>query len=300
MSLESRGLPIFEAAREMGISFQREAQPQDRKVNLHGMSFHYLDWGADEKQPVVFLHGNAQQGHSWDFVSLALCDSYHVIAPDARGHGDSDWASDGDYTVEAYQRDLDAFVEALGLDQFVLVGHSMGGRTSYVYTSQFPERVKALVIVDSGPRAVSQGVSRINQFKQLPDLLDSYEEFAQRVQEYTGRPYHQVVGSLKYSIRQLTSGKWTWKYDKLLRTPEVAAPSWPPERLWECIEKISCPTLIVRGAESDIFAPETMARMLEVIPHSTSVTVPRAGHLVAGDNPADLVQALLPWLHEVT
>ena len=222
------------------------------------------------------------------------------MAPDARGHGDSDWAPQGDYTVDAYVQDLAGFIDALGLEQVILVGHSMGGRTCYVYTSQHPEKVKALAIVDSGPRAISAGISRMDQFKQLPDLLDTYEEFTDRVMEYTGRAREQVAGALKHTIRQMPDGKWTWKYDKLLRTPGGTPPGWEPDRLWECIQKITCPTFIVRGGDSDVFGEDTMERMLQTIPGSKAVTVPKAGHLVAGDNPTGLVEALQGWLPSVT
>lgn len=299
MTLDSQGLSLFEAARAMGVAFQSEVQPRDKEVTLEGMRLHYLDWGHEGLQPVIFLHGNAQQSHSWDFVSLALCGSYHVVAPDARGHGDSAWAPDGDYTTDAYVRDLERFVDTLALDSFILVGHSMGGRTCYIYAAQFPERLKALAIVDSGPTVRPQGVSRMERFKQLPDQLDSYEEFVQRVHQYTGRPREQLLGSLRYSVRQLPSGKWTWKYDKVLRTPGSTPTGWPVEKQWDCLARIHCPTLIVRGSESDVFVPETMARMLEVIPNSTSVTVTRAGHLVAGDNPTDLAEALRTFLQRV-
>jgi esterase len=299
MPLESEGLSLWEAARKVGVPFQREARPEDREFTHDDMRFHYLDWGGDGKQPLIFLHGNAQQGHSWDFVALSMCDSYHVFVPDARGHGDSDWAPHGEYTVDDYVSDLDGFVNSLGLDQFILVGHSMGGRTSYVYASRFPEKIKALVIVDSGPRGVTHGIARMERFKQLPDRLATYEEFAKRVQEYTGRPLWQVLGSLKYTIRQSEDGIWTWKYDKVFRTPGAMPASLPLEKLWECVESIRCPTLIVRGSESDVFAPETMAQMMDVIPDSASVVISRAGHLVAGDNPVDFIEALKDWLPKV-
>ena len=296
MSLEQEGLSLFEAARAMGVSFSQEVKPQDREITLNGLRYHYLDWGTEGKQPILFLHGALQQGHSWDFVALPLCVDYHVLALDARGHGDSEWASDGDYSLDAHQRDLGGFVEALGLEQFILVGHSMGGRNSYVFASRHPEKVKALVIVDTGPQMRPQGEARIRQFRELPDELDSYQEFATRVQEYTGRSPGQVLGALKYSIRQRPDGKWTWKYDKLLRTPGNRPESWTPEKLWECLGCIQCPTLIIRGSESDIFFPEVLERMLQVIPQSTSAVVPRAGHLVAGDNPADFLKALCTLL----
>ena len=292
MSLENEGRSLFDAARAMGVPFSREIEPSDKEVTANGLKFHYLDWGTVGKQPILFLHGALQQAHSWDFVSLPLCVDYHVLALDARGHGDSQWAKDSDYSADAHQRDLDSLVEALGLGQFILVGHSMGGRNGYVFASRHPELVKALVIVDTGPESGKEGQARIQRFRELPDELDSYQEFATRVQEYTGRPREQSLGALKYSIRQRADGKWTWKYDKVLRTPGYTPRSWPPEKLWEYIAKIRCPTLIIRGGKSDIFHPEVMDRMLQVIPGSTAAVVPGAGHLVAGDNPIDFIKAL--------
>ena len=299
MSLEKQGLSLFEAARSMGVSFSREVKPRDKEVTVNGLRLHYLDWGTEGKQTMLLLHGALQQGHSWDFVALPLSQHYHVLALDARGHGDSQWASDGDYSLEAHERDLEGFVDALGLERFILVGHSMGGRNAYVYVSNHPEKVKDLVIVDTGPEMRAPGEARIRQFRELPDELDSYEDFASRVQEYTGRPHEQVLGALKYSIRQRSDGKWTWKYDKVLRTPGHRPGSWPPERLWECVASIGCPSLIVRGEESDIFTTEVMEKMLQVMPQSTSAVVPRAGHLVAGDNPADFLKSLTAFLDRV-
>ena len=299
MSLEKEGLSLFEAARAVGVPFSREVEPRNREVSVEGLRIHYLDWGTEGKQPLLFLHGALQQGHSWDFISLALCPNYHVLALDARGHGDSQWSPDGDYSLDAHLQDLDGFVEAVGLEDFILVGHSMGGRNAYAYASRRPERVKALVIVDVGPEVGKRGEARIRRFRGLPDEADSYEEFATRVQGYTGRPREQVLGALKYSIRQRPDGRWTWKYDKLLRSPDYQPQSWSPERLWESLEDIRCPTLIVRGGDSDIFPVETLERMLQVIPQSTSAVVPKAGHLVAGDNPDGFLKALRAFLDEV-
>ena len=299
MSLQTEGLSLFEAARQMGVDFPREVQPQDRQVTVNGRNVHYLDWGSEDKQPLLFLHGALQQGHSWDFVALGLCNEFHIMALDARGHGETQWAEDGDYSLEAHQRDLDGFVDVMGLEHLILVGHSMGGRNSYVFTSRRPEVVKALVIVDTGPQLQREGASRIQRFRELPDELDSYQEFAARVQEYTGRPKEQVLGGLKYSIRQREDGKWTWKYDKLLRSPGFQPGSWTPEQLWECLGRITCPTLILRGGNSDLFPNETVEEMLRVIPQSTSAVVSGAGHLVAGDNPSGFLEAVRPFLDRI-
>jgi pimeloyl-ACP methyl ester carboxylesterase len=294
-----QGLSLYDAARQMGVPFTQENEPVDRFVEVNGMSFHYLEWGDGASPTVLLLHGASQQAHSWDFVSLALSGQYHVLALDQRGHGDSDWAPQGDYSIEAHQRDIDGFVQACGLSAFVLIGHSMGGRNSYVWASRHPGTLKGLVIVDTGPETHRRGQDRIRQFRELPDELDSFEDFVQRVQEYTGRSQEQVLGALKYSIRQRSDGKWTWKYDKIMRTSGRGESGWTPQQLWECVSSIDCPTLVVRGSRSDLFLEETMQRMQEVISDCTTVTISGAGHLVQGDNPVDFVAATQELLSRV-
>ena len=299
MASHSLGLTLHQAAREKGVPFTLENEPTDHEVTLHGMKFHYLEWGDASKPLIVMLHGGSQQAHSWDLVSLPLSENYHILALDQRGHGDSAWASDGDYSTEGHQTDIDAFVSDLGLNGFHLIGHSMGGRNSYVWASRNSEKLSSLTIVDTGPEAQHRGRNRIQNFRELPDELDSFEDFASRVQEYTGRTREQTLGALKYSIREREDGKWTWKYDKLLRTPGHQTPQPSTEQLWEAVAKINCPTLVVRGGDSDIFANETMEKMSEVIPNCSTVTVPNAGHLVAGDNPTDFLAAVSNFYKEI-
>ena len=292
MASHQLGLSLHDAARAMGVVFTQENEPVDRNVQVNGMNFHYLEWGDAANPTVLMLHGNSQQGHSWDFASLPLSERYHVIALDQRGHGDTDWAPDGDYSLDAQVRDIDGFVEVMGLDNFTLIGHSMGGRNSYVWASRNSHKLRGLVIVDTGPQTARRGSDRIRRFRELPDELDSFEEFAQRVMEYTGRTREQTLGALKYSIRQREDGKWTWKYDKVIRRRGFRAPAWTSEQLWDGWRKIDCPALVVRGARSDIFADETMMRMAEEHHDCTTVTVDNAGHLVQGDNPPDFLKAV--------
>ena len=293
------GLTLHQAARELGVPFAQENEPTDGNVQVNGMNFHYLEWGDATSPTILMLHGVSQQAHSWDFVSLALSDKFHILALDQRGHGDSDWSTDGDYSIEAQQGDIDGFVKAMGFGRFTLIGHSMGGRNSYVWASRHPGTLESLVIVDTGPEGMRRGGERIRQFQQLPDELDSFEEFVQRVQSYTSRSREQTLGSLKNSIRQRPDGKWSWKYDKVLRSPGRRPGSWTSEQLWECVKLIDCPTLVVRGSNSDIFAEETMDRMQQEIRDCSTVTIARAAHLVQGDNPADFVAAVQELLHRV-
>lgn len=291
-----QGLSLYDAARKMGVPFTQENQPTGKDVQVNGMNFHYLEWGNDTNPKILMLHGNSQQSHSWDFISLALSDRYNVIALDQRGHGDSDWAADSDYSLDAQVGDLDGFVKALGFYRFVLMGHSMGGRNSYVWASRNSAILRGLVIVDTGPDTQRRGQNRIQAFKELPDELDSFDEFAERIQEYTGRSREQVVGALQYSIRQRQDGKWTWKYDKVMRGPNRRESGWEPAQLWECVSRIECPTLVMRGDRSDIFSDETLGKMGETISVCETVTISNAGHLVQGDNPADFVTTVEGWL----
>ena len=295
----AQGMTLYQAARQLGVPFNQENEASDRSTLVNGLNFHYLEWGDAARPTLLLLHGALQQAHSWDFVSLALSGEFHILALDQRGHGDSDWAPEGDYSIEAYQGDIDGFVEAIGLDSFVLIGHSMGGRNSYIWASRHPKALKGLVIVDTGPEIQRPGQDRIRKFRELPDELDSFEDFVQRIQQYTGRSREQTLGALKYSIRQRSDGKWTWKYDKLMRASGRRDPTWTSEQLWECVGRIDCPTLVVRGGRSDLFLEETMNRMQQAIPDCVTVTIPRAGHLVQGDNPADFVSAVRDLLGRI-
>ncbi len=293
MASHSLGLSLHEAARRMGVPFVEENEPADRFVDANGLRFHYLEWGNPVNPPVLMLHGASQQGHSWDFISLPLSAEYHVLALDQRGHGDSDWAPGADYTLDAMVADLDALIPTLGLDggKFHLMGHSMGGRNSFVWASRHPGALRSLTIVDTGPETVARGRQRIQHFRELPDNLDTLDEFADRIQEYTGRTREQVLGALKYSIRQGADGKWTWKYDRVMRQRGRQDNQWSPEQLWDCWRRIDCPTLVTRGDRSDIFSGDTMQRMGREIPDCRTVTIANAGHLVQGDNPPDFLAA---------
>ena len=286
----------------MGVTFAEESAPQDKFVNANGLRFHYLDWGNPSDPTILLLHGIAQTCHSWDFIALALSDRFHVMALDQRGHGDSDWAPDGVYSSEAYVQDIHGIVEALALDDFVLIGLSLGGRNALTYAALHHDGVRALAIVDVAPQVMRAGAENIRRFMQQEDELDSVDEFVARVQRYSPRrPVEQIRGSIMHNLKQLPTGKWTWKYDRLLRTPGRPTRSAPemPEQLWGYVESLQCPTLVVRGGESDLIAMETAEAMSHRIPNGRLATVPKAGHLVTGDNPAGFQQAITVFLEEL-
>lgn len=283
----------------MGVRFANDNAPQDKFVTANGMRFHYLEWGSAANPPMLLLHGFAQTCHSWDFVALGFSDDYRVIVLDQRGHGDSDWAADGDYSPETQQNDISAVVSEIGLEDFTLMGLSMGGRNSFTYAANNPDRVRALVIVDAGPQNMQQGTQNIRNFVQQDDELGSVDAFVERVLKYNPRRApEQIRGSIMHNLKQLPNGKWTWKYDKRLRRPGRRMGSDPEteKRLWGYLEALQCPTLLVRGGASDIIAMDTADKMHAVIPNSQLATIEGAGHLVMGDSPAGFQRAVTEFL----
>ncbi len=296
------GLALHDAARAMGVRFTKDFEPQDRSVEANGLTFHYLEWGDPSNPPALLLHGFAQTCHSWDFVSLSLADRFHVHTLDQRGHGDSSWAPDGDYSPETQQTDIHGVVEALDLRDFLLMGLSMGGRNSFTYAANHAERVKALVVVDAAPENMAAGGQNIRRFVQGGDELPSVEAFVDRVLEFNPRrDRSQVRGSIRHNLKQLPNGNWTWKYDKLLRSSNrpLRGDDGLSERLWGYLGQLKCPTLVVRGSQSDIVATNTFEEMSRRIPLGRVVTVEKAGHIVPGDNPAGFQDAVLSFVDEL-
>ena len=272
-----------------------ETQVQDKTITLNGLRFHYRDWGNEGAQPLLLLHGFTGHARSWDTFAAAMRDRFHVLTLDQRGHGESEWTSD--YSGERMVEDVDAFQRALGLTRFALLGLSMGGRNAYTYTALHPAEVERLVIVDIGPEIVPAGSNRIQAGVQAPDEFDDPEEAVRAARLANPRPpeseqRHRVLNNLM----QRDDGRWTWRYDKALRTPGGRPPRPDPETIWPLLPRITCPTLLVRGAESDILSPETAARMVRAIPNCRLVEVPHAGHSVPLDNPDGFLAAVRPFL----
>jgi pimeloyl-ACP methyl ester carboxylesterase len=291
----------LDAARSAGVQIHEPALPEDRFFQASGIRFHYLDWGNAGRPPLLFLHGFAQQAHSWDFAALGLRDLCHTVAVDLRGHGDSGWPDAPDYRIGDYASDIRALLDAGGLARPIVCGLSLGGRVAFDLIGESTEAVRALIVVDVGPSIAPAGRERIRRFVESQQVFESFDEMVEYTLKYTRRlrTEQQVRGSLGHATRQLPDGKWTWKYDPRLRRPRPLDSAATEERIWAVLARIRCPTLIVRGAESDILAPETFERMHETVPGSQVAIVERAGHLVPGDNPAGFVEAVRPFIERV-
>ena len=275
-----------------------QVQPQSKTISANGHTLHYLDWGAVGKPVVLLVHGLRGHAHSWDDVSAALCNDFHVLSLDQRGRGDSDWAKDGDYTTGAYVADLAGFCDALGLDKFILVGHSMGGRNSMAFGGQNPQKLEKLVIVDVGPTLDSRGSARISEeIRNVPEEFDSREACFDYMNAQNRFASEEVMRRrVQYSTRELPDGKIGWKYDLVIREQRRNNSVPPSDDLWPALPNITCPTLIVRGAETDLLAADTAQRMLSTLPNAQLVEVEQAGHMVFEDNPSGFIAAIQQFL----
>jgi pimeloyl-ACP methyl ester carboxylesterase len=314
--VEIAAVGIRRAAQVKGVPVPEFVDPDDFHVVLDGHRLHYLDWGKPDLRPAVFLHGHGLTAHTWDLVSLALRSRLHCLAPDLRGHGDSEWSPVMDYRVETHAADAERFLRQVTVAPAVLVGMSLGGLVALRCAAQAGELVSALVIVDIGPesagkfrpapdRADTDDAARrpVNVFS-APVELESVEEFVQHSLAFNPRRDPVLLrGSLLHNLRQLPNGRWTWKYDQrpLLRTRSENGDDRDDgmKASWPLTERVDCPVLVVRGGSSDILSRQGAADLAARFRDGRWAEVPDAGHSVQGDNPAGFVAALQSFLADI-
>jgi len=278
--------------------------PASKKISRERMHLHYLDWGTAGRRPIVFLHGAALNAHTWDVVCLILRRRYHCYALDQRGHGESAWAEDADYSGDAHRGDIEALVDHLGLDddQFVLVGHSMGGFNAFNYAFHHSHRLAALVLVDAGPTMLTKGARRIVDFVTQTAESDSLEQIIEKAIAFNPRRDPRLLRrSILNNFRQDPTGKWVRKTD-LRMWQGNGNREWEREKLIERFRQASqviCPTLIVQGGLSDVFTAEDAQQLAAGFPRGHYAQVGEAGHTVQGDNPRVLAEVLSQFLGDV-
>jgi len=256
-------------------------------------------WG-DPKGPLVMLqHGGGQTRHAWKNVGETLGEAgYHAVAFDARGHGDSQWAPQ--YGVDAMVEDLRCVAKALGSDNPILVGASMGGGTSLVAVGEKRMPAAALVLVDTAPRIEPDGARHIQEFmRQKPDGFDTLEEVAEAIANYQPhRTRPRNLDGLAKNVRLADNGKYKWHWDpRILQGPGSLADY--RTRLQRCADGLNLPTLLVRGGLSDVLSEEGARSFLDQCPHAEYVAVKDAAHMVAGDRNDVFANAVIEFLFRV-
>ena len=289
---------LLSSAADLGIPHKPDIPYRSSNIVLRRQRFHYLEWGDPSAPPIVLLHGGHQSAHSWDLVSLHLARHYHVLALDQRGHGDSEWARDVDYTNDTMSLDASAFLDAMGLEKPILVGHSMGGRNSMLLTRRDPSRLGALVIVDVGPELSDRGRAAIAGFVQENQEFEDLEHFVANVRKYDPyRSREHIERTVKYNMLQRADGKFVSKCDSNPRRLGIVRGQGPLENITlEDAGTFHLPVLLVRGERSNILAPDAAERFAAALPMGRLVTVPNCGHNVHGQNTLGFIAVLDEFL----
>ena len=271
---------------------------RDRTVSANDLQLHYVEWGDPGARPIVLLHGITGHARTWDHLAMDLGHAFRVIALDQRGHGDSPPAPDDDYSTAAMARDLGAFADALGLGTFTLLGLSMGGRVGIAFAGTHPGRVERFVIVDIGPDIHLPGLQRVRSMMAgASERIESVEQAMEYVRRNNPRAdEHQLRHRIEHGLKRLPDGTLAWKYDRGLREMMRSGGRREEMDLWGPLGRIACPTLLVRGAESDILSPEIAKKMIQVLPEGRLLELAEAGHSVPGDQPAAFARAVRAFL----
>ena len=250
------------------------------------LSLHYVEWPAPPASEgnLLFLHGGALQARTWDAVCMILRDHYRCTALDLRGHGESNWSADGDYTLAAHAADITAFIRQRRLDHVILVGHSLGGLASILVAAAEPA-VAGLVLIDIAPTTNPQATGRVREFIQSRRGFGSADELLEHVLRFAPRRRRELLtGSLVHNIQVLADGTLAWKYDPSHFDGEPVGQA----ELWTPLARIGCPILLVRGGRSRVVTDEAAARLVAEAPDARAVLIEQAGHTVQGDAPLEL------------
>ena len=285
---------LCQSAADLGVAHSRDVAYRSRQTVVRRLRFHFTEWGRPGAPPLLLLHGTNQSSHSWDLVSLALAPSYHVFALDQRGHGDSEWSRELDYSTIAMADDAIAFARDRKLARPIVVGHSMGGRVALLSALREPDFARALVLVDSGPEMNAPGGRTIRNFIRNNREFDNLEQFVDNVVAYD--PYRKrehIERTVKYNMFQRADGKYVSKNDhrRTANSRTVIG--------LEDVSALTRPILVVRGENSNVFTPEAGERLIGALPDARLVTVPNCGHNVHSQNTPGFLAAVRPFLDEV-
>lgn len=250
-----------------------------------------------DNTPVLTVHGLSYFSYDWIGVASELAAGREVVAMDMRGFGDSTWSPARDYAVPTMALDIVALLDHLGWRRAILVGHSMGGRNSTYCAAKNPARVAGLVLVDYSPETAPAGSKRVTDaVAGQPDVFESIDA----AMRYFGTPPDSPKRArFEAYLRPVPGGVQVKRdlhfRDQFRRAKETGERPQQGVDMWQALGDLACPTLVMRGAQSDLFLPETAAKVGAANPRISVVEVD-GGHNVAGDNPQGFLAAIRPFL----
>jgi pimeloyl-ACP methyl ester carboxylesterase len=267
-----------------------------RFFEVNGLRLHALEWGNPARPPLLFLHGGFAHAHWWDQVAPTFADRYHVLSLDQRGHGESQWPDPPGYRTEDFAADLVSLMDRLGWETMILVGHSMGGHNAMAFTAWSPNRVAALVIVDSRPAVSPARLATMRHRGDRP--LRTYASAELAAERFRLLPPEttapaSLLGHLARAGIVERGGGWVYRFDPATNGKRVPVDAWP------LLPEIGCPTLVVRGESSPVLTRETAQAILKRISGARLAEIPGTYHHLMLDRPAAFASVLDGFLEEI-
>jgi pimeloyl-ACP methyl ester carboxylesterase len=271
--------------------------PTSRIYFSQRLRLHYVDWGNPGAPPLLLLHGGRDHCRNWDWVAAALRHDWHILAPDLRGHGDSQWSADGNYAMASYVYDLAQLIHQQELAPVTILAHSLGGVIALRYAGIYPDKVRRLVAIEglgASPRrrrerATQPIAERMQNWiaeqrslaGRLPRRYPTLEDALKRMREANAHLSPEQAQHLtQHGVNQNEDGTYSWKFDNYVRAaPPYDMTSAQIEELWG---RIACPTLLVYGRESWASNPLEDGRVRH-FRDARVVTFEGAGHWVHHD-----------------
>jgi pimeloyl-ACP methyl ester carboxylesterase len=273
----------------------QETDPREGTFQANGLRLHYVEWGAPTAQPIILLHHINTHARTWDDFARRMSADYRVVALDMRGHGDSQWAPAGKYTTEDFASDVTALAQHLELRNIIVLGGSTGGRAALVFAAKNPDRVAALIMEDVGavrPGSIASGFAE-RRARGDPQF-DTVEEWARNLRGQNQRtPYETFLHLARHGTRRFENGKLGLKRDPAVLADLVAL------ELWNYVEALRAPLLLILGSESTIVGQDQQDRFRAIKPDTRIVTIQDAGHIVVHDKPAEFERVVREFVREV-
>lgn len=294
---------LCQSAADLGIS---HADPDNlryvsRNLVINHLRLHLLEWGEPDQPTILLLHGGNQSAHSWDLVALHLADRYHIIAPDQRGHGDSEWARDADYGPDQMASDALGLLSHEQIAAPIVIGHSMGGMVTMRLTARESSLPRAVVLVDVGPEVSQRGAEQIRNFVVRNVEFDHLDEFVDRVAAYDPfRSREHMERTARYNLVHRSDGKYVAKSDRILHDPGFRRSGGDRRDVADGFQQFDGPTLLVRGASSNILTADAAERFVGELPNARLVEVPDCGHNVHSQNTEGFIDAIAPFLRSLS
>jgi pimeloyl-ACP methyl ester carboxylesterase len=303
---------FHENAAEYGIPYEGPPVVRRHEHRLpDGRNLSGLVWGSTPPE-VVFVHGGAQNAHTWDTVALALGRPAYAI--DLPGHGHSDWRDDGAYAPPSLADDIAHAIGDVAPDAAMVVGMSLGGMTAMALAVRHPDLVRSLVMVDITPGVNADKTKAITDFVDGPQTFASFDDLLTRTMQFNPtRSESSLRRGILHNAERSSDGSWQWRYDRGSRAraqqtesvggEPVAEPALPPDSigavmnpLWDDFATITAPMMLVRGSLSPVVDDGDVAEAQLRQPGIEVHVVDGAGHSVQGDRPVELAALLDAWL----